>query len=124
MLPMYPFWIVALAYAQFALFCSRRRLVKWLIFVAVAVVIGLMVLEDRTAGPSGAKENWPIATLLVGIWVMTVPVAILSGGALAISRLTKELWRQVSLIFLVLLTMFFWPIFALFSVCASGIDCL
>jgi len=119
---MAPFYLLALAYLEGAVYLSRglRYLAPW----TLAAIAVLLCIEYWFSGSSYVREAHPLLSFLVILWIVSVPVLALSAASLLILRVGRHAARQILILGTVALVVFFWPWFALHSVCASGLDCL
>lgn len=120
---MTPFYVFAIAYAEAAVCVFARRLRLLVLWAAGAIAV-LMFLEYWTSGPSYVHETRPLAEFIMFLWIVSVPVALLSAVALLATHAKRVAVQQALIILTATATVFFWPAFALYSVCASGLDCL
>jgi hypothetical protein len=120
---MAPFYLLGLFYSEGALYFVSRR--PRLLALWILGTIGfLLYIEYWSSGPSYAREARPVLSFFVMLWIVSVPVGILSAASLLIRRARRRAVQQMLVLVAVTLVVFFWPLFALHSVCASGLDCL
>ena len=118
----WPFYLLALAYVEFALLCVIRRFVALHVVVAVLVLIALLALFYWTF-PTPMPGINPVAYFVVTAWMFAAPIALLSAGARWCARANSTRLRHASAASLAVGVVFVWPIFGLISACAAG-DCL
>lgn len=120
---MAPLYLLAIVYLEGAVYLVRRQwglLALW----ACGAIISLLILEYLSSGPSYIRETRPLASLSVMLWIVGVPVAVLTGASFLLVRVRGLAIRQVLVLVTAIVVVFSWPGFALYSVCASGLDCL
>lgn len=120
---MAPFYLLALVYSEGAVYLvSHRPRFLWL--WAVGAIGLLLYLEYWSTGPSYVLETRPFAFFLVMLWIVSVPVAVVSATSFLIARVRRHVVQQILILATSAAVVFFWPEFALFSVCTSRLDCL
>ena len=88
--------------------------------VACALFVSWLVLEN----PWQVFPDKKFASVLLGVWIATVPVAVLSVLAFGFSRICHAFWRHLGVLLASGGVVYLYPWFALLSVCASGLDCI
>ena len=123
-LSLWPLFLGALLYAEFSAYWAARRLVRPRLVVAALLFVVLLVLQYWTQPTSYATQTRPLAYFFVVVWVTLVPLVALSIGAHLLARVSHAAIRQVGLFVLAGGVIAALPVFALWSICASGVDCI
>ena len=122
--PFSPLLFGALIYAEAVAFCAAQRWRLAQLSIGLVTFSGLVILQYATQPSSYALQTRPFAYFLVIIWVTFVPVAVLSVGAHLLGRADAPILRHVGLAALAVTVIAALPLFALWSLCASGLDCV
>ena len=121
---LWPLLAGALVFVEVAAYFGSRRSLRLLVFTGV-VVFGLLAILDYATQPTSyAMQTRPIAYFLVVVWTVAVPLTVLSVGAYLLGKLKPAVWRHLGLCALSVAVIVALPIFALWSICASGVDCI
>jgi len=123
-LPLLPWLAGTLVFVEIAAYFASRGLLRLQVFTSVSVLALLVLLEYAIQPRSYAMQMRPIAYFLVYAWTMAVPLAVLSAGAYLLSKTDAAVWRHIGLLALSVAVIAVLPIFALWSICASGVDCI
>jgi hypothetical protein len=82
---MLPFYLLALVYLEGAVYLVARK-PKFLVLWASGAIALLLFIEYWYSGPSYARETRPLAYFGVMLWIVGVPVAVLSAASLLLVR--------------------------------------
>jgi hypothetical protein len=124
LLSLWPLLVGALVFVEVAAYFGSRRFLRLLVFTGIVVFALLAVLDYVTQPTSYAMQTRPIAYFFVVAWTVAVPLTVLSVGAYLLGKLRPKVWRHVGLCLLSVGVIAALPIFALWSICASGVDCV
>jgi hypothetical protein len=92
--------------------------------LALGTVCVLFLSWFLVEDPWHVVPDRKITTVLLGLWTVSGPVIVLSVLSFAFSRLRHPLWRHLGVLLASVAVVYLYPMFALLSVCASGIDCI
>ena len=116
-------YVLALVYLEGAVYFGARKR-SFVALWAVGAIGVFLLLLYWSSDPSYARETRPFAFFIVMLWIVAVPVMVLSAVSLLLNRVRRLAMQQVLIVGTAAVAVFFWPLFALYSVCASGLDCL
>jgi hypothetical protein len=114
---------VALGYGEFSAYCVGRISRRTAVTIGGFVVILLVMALYATSPPSQLGPIEAVVYLLVSIWVVAVPLAIIGFIARRLAGADPLIWKHVGLVVVSLLAAGIWPIFGLFSICTVGVGC-
>ncbi len=123
-LALWPLLAGALVFAEVSLYFAARRWFRVVVLIGVATCGSLVVLDYALQPPSYAMQVQPVAYFLVILWVIGVPLAILSAAALLLAQVAWPIWRHLGLLLISVGVIAALPLFGLWSMCASGVDCI
>ena len=117
-------FVAALVYAEVAVYCVAHKHRVIHAAVAAIVLIAALVLDYTYTPVSWAQENKPVSYFLVNVWLFAAPLVAMSAASLLVAKLDRAIGRHMVIVLLAAALTLVWPIFALYSVCASGVDCI
>jgi hypothetical protein len=124
MLSLVVYVLIALIYCEVALlFFEQKRYARQGILAAVTVCV-LFALWSWFETPWQVFPDRRMASSLLGLWTVAIPVAVLSVLALGASKLRRPSLRHLAVFLLCPIIVYLYPWFALISVCVSGLDCI
>jgi hypothetical protein len=98
---------------------------RWIrLIVGGGLFVGLLVLQYSTQPTSYAMQTRPVAYFLVVVWVTLVPLVALAVGGHLLARVQQTVLRHLGLSALAAGVIAALPVFALWSICTSGVDCV
>lgn len=116
---MWPYYLATLMLAEILLYLKITRGQK--VFVRAAIC-ALLLIEVAVFFSYGEEVRaWATA---VGLILYGIPIALIMGAAAAISKIKKSWMRHAAIITTIFLMMPFYPIWALYVVCLSGLSCI
>jgi len=124
LLPLWPLLLATLLFVEVSAYCAARKFFRLQFSIGAVAFVVLLVFQYATQPMSYAMQMRPYAYFFVLAWVAAVPLVVLSLGAALLAKIGSSAWRQVGLTILSLVVIIALPIFALFSICASGVDCI
>jgi len=118
--------LIAIVFCEGAVLLLIKRRYAALGLCALATVCLLFALWVWSEAPWQwrVSPERDVAPYLLGLWLVAVPVAALSASSFALARLRRPLWRHMGALVVSVAAVSFYPFFALYSVCATGLDCL
>ncbi len=121
---LWPLLVGALVFAEVSLFCAARGWFRAVVLIGVATC-GLLVVLDYALQPlSYAMQMRPVAYFLVIVWIAGVPLAILSAAALLLAQVNAPIARHLGILVISVVVIAVLPLFGLWSICTSGVDCI
>ena len=120
----WPYYILAFFLAEILLLIKERKsLYAELVaaFVFVVVLTGISLFADYN---SWSFKNRPILLVVVIIIQFLTPVVITVFSIQFISKIKSLLVKHFTLFTVIIITMLFWPLWSLYVICASGLDCI
>lgn len=122
--PMLPFYLLAFVLAELLLLAKERRGLSLEILIAVSVGLILTVLGQFQVHSAWAADNRPILLAMVNFLSALMPLFVFVVANQFLARVKEKTQKHVGLLSIVLVTMFIWPLWALYVTCATGLDCL
>jgi hypothetical protein len=118
-------WIsLAVIFCEAALLLfEQRRYALQLLLATVTAGIDLALWFWIETPWTLFPESKTTASLL-GLWMVTVLVVVLSGLSFGASRLKSPVLKHLVILLICPIVMYAYPWFVLMSVCASGLDCI
>ena len=121
---LWPLLAGAWLFVEVTAYFGSRRSLRFLV-LAWAIVSTLLVIVDYATQPTSyALQTRPVAYFALVARTVVVPLTVLSVGAYLLGKIERAAWRQPSLCLLALVVTAALPIFALWSACAGGVDCI
>lgn len=120
---MLPLYVVAILYSEVAAYLAARRLAILALWASGAIG-AIVLLQYWAVDPSFERQSRTVLFFGVTLWNAAIPVIILTAALLFIVRMRNLVSRQLLIIALAGLAVFFWPVFALISWCASDLYCV
>jgi hypothetical protein len=119
-----PYYILALVVSELLLFLKEKKGLGFEVIVASILCILLTVLAQFQTHSSWALENRPALLAFVNLLSILMPIATFTIANQFVTRIEPTPMKHMALLGTVLVTMFIWPLWALFVTCASGLDCI
>lgn len=116
--------LLAIFFCEVALLLFLQRRYRAQAVTAVFTVCLLFALWVKVETPWQVFPDRKVASLLLGLWTVAAPVAVLSVLSLGLSKLHQPIWRHLVVFLLGPAVTYFYPWLVLWSVCASGLDCI
>jgi hypothetical protein len=124
LLTLWPLLLAVLVFVELSAYCASRKSFRLQFSVGAVAFVLFVILQYAIQGTSYAMQTRPFAYFLVVAWVTATPLVALSLGAALLVKLRAPVWRQLGLAVLSLGVTAAYPIFALWSICTSGVDCV
>ena len=121
---MLPYYILALVVSEILLFLKEKKGLGFEIIVASVLCLIFTVLAQFQTHSSWALENRPALLAVVNLLSVLMPIATFTIANQFVTRIETIPMKHIALLGTVFVTMFIWPLWALFVTCASGLDCL
>ncbi len=122
--PMLPFYLLAFVLAELLLFAKERKGLSLEILIAASAGLILTVLGQFQNHNAWAAENRPVLLAVVNFLSALMPLFVFVVANQFLVRVKENTQKHVGLLIIVLVTMFIWPLCALYVTCATGLDCL
>jgi hypothetical protein len=122
--PMLPFYLLAFVLAEMLLFVKERKGLLLEILIAAGAGLILAVLGQFQGHSAWAAENRPVLLALVNFLSALMPLFVFVVANQFLVRVKENTQKHVGLLIIVLVTMFIWPLWALYVTCVTGLDCL
>jgi hypothetical protein len=118
-------WVlIALAFCEAALLLlDQKRYALQAVLAAVTVGV-LLALWFWFETPWRLFPERKVTTSLLGFWTVAVPVVVLSALSFGASKVTRPFFKHLVILLICPIVVYAYPLFALMSVCASGLDCV
>ena len=123
-LSLWPLLVGALVFAEVCLYCAVRRWFRAVVLIGVGTSTLLVVLDYALQPLSYAMQMRPVAYFLVIVWIAGVPLAILSAAALLLAQVNGPIARHLGILAISVVVIAVLPLFGLWSICMSGVDCI
>lgn len=121
---MWPYYILAFAIGELLLYMRETKTLFLEISIAFAITIAFTALGQHLGLNSGSAANRPLLLAAVNFSSIFMPLAIFVVANQLLIRIKGITLKHVSLMAVTLVTVFFWPAWALYITCASGLDCM
>ena len=122
--PMLPFYLLAFVLAEVLLFLRERKGLLLEIFVAASVGLVLTALGQFQSHSAWAANNRPVLLAAVNLLSASMPLIVFVVANQFLVRVKETKQKHFGLLVIVLVTMFIWPLWALYVTCATGLDCI
>jgi len=119
-----PYYFLAFAAGELLLLLKEKRGLWAEIILALSFSGALAVFLQLVNSSSWAAEQRPIMLAVVNSLTALLPAVVLVGANQYIARIKQLAIKHSALFGVTIVTMFFWPLWALYVTCASGLDCL
>lgn len=119
-----PYYLLATLLGEALLFVKERKGLVLEIAVAAFICIALTTLAQLQSDSSWAAQNRQVLLAVVNFLSVLMPLAVLVVANQLLVRIRKTIIKHASLLVVVLITMFIWPLWVLYVTCATGLDCL
>ena len=123
-LSLWPLLVGALVFAEVCLYCAVRKWFRAVVLIGVATCTLLVVLDYALQPLSYAMQMRPVAYFLVIVWIAGLPLAILSAAALLLAQVDAPIARHLGVLVISVVVIAVLPLFGLWSICMSGVDCI
>ena len=120
---MLPYYLLAFVVGELLLLLKERRGLLPEIILALILCVVITILGQFQMH-SWAAEHRPMLLATVNFLIVMLPVILFVGANQYIVRISNFAFKHGALLAIVVVTMFFWPLWALYVTCASGLDCL
>lgn len=120
----WPYFLLAFAVAELLLFLMKRKGLFSEIIVAFVACIALTVLAQYQSHSSWAAENRPVLLALANFLSILMPLIIFVAANQFLVKIRHAVQQHATLLVVTFITMFVWPLGALYVTCATGLDCL
>lgn len=120
----WPYYILAFVVSEALLFIKERKGLVLEVILAFVICVALTIQGQHESHSSWAAESRPVLLAVVNFLSILMPLIVFVGANQYLVRIRNTIQKHVSLIGVVLATMFIWPLWALYVTCASGLDCL
>jgi hypothetical protein len=125
LLPLWPFYLAFLLYAEFSAYCYANRTSARVQAVGYTVWLVMVLVPLYATSPAvNAPQVYALAYVLVAAWTVAVPLGAINLGSRCLAGRDAPLLRQIGLIVLTGIVFVCWPLFGLASFCMSGVDCV
>ena len=116
--------LIALVFSEAALLLLEQKRYA-LQAVLAALTVGVMLaLWFWFETPWTLFPERKIAVSLLGFWTVAVPIVVLSALSFGASKLTSPVFKHLVILLIGPIVVYAYPLFALLSVCASGLACI
>lgn len=116
--------LIAIVFSEGAVFFFRERLYAAQTVIALGAVCVLFASWFLLENPWQVLPERKVATTMLGLWIVAVPIAVLSILSFGFSKLQHAFWRHLGVLLSSAAIVHVYPWFVLFSICASGLDCI
>ncbi len=121
---MWPYYLLAFVVGELLLVLRQKKGLALEIIVASGICFLLTVQGHYQAHNTWAMENRPVLLAVVNLLSILMPITALVITNQYLLLINSTAMKHFSLLVVVLITMFIWPLWALYITCASGLDCL
>ena len=118
------YFLIAIVFCQSSVLLLRDERFAAQSVIALGVACVLFVFWFLLENPWQDFPDRNVASVLLGLWIVTVPIAVLSVLSFGFSRLRHAFWRHLGVRLGSAAVVYLYPWFVLLSVCASGLDCI
>ncbi len=116
--------LVALIFCELALLLLGQKRYAHQVALAAVTALVLFGLWFWYETPWKLFPGRKVASSLLGFWTVVVPVVVLSALSLGASRFERPVVKHLVVLVVCPIVVYAYPLFALMSVCASGLDCI
>lgn len=113
---------LAFLFAELLLLAKEKKGLPLELLLAAGVVIALMIYDQLDN--SGAANNKPVLTAIVNFLTISMPILVFLVANQFITKITNTINKHLCILLVVISTMILWQSWAVFVICASGLDCL
>ena len=116
--------LVAVLFSELTLLLfGQKRYAHQLVLASVTalVLLGLWFWYET---PWKLFPDRKVAASLLGFWTAAVPVVLLSALSFGASRFKRYVMKHLVILLVCPIVVYAYPLFALMSVCVSGLDCI
>ena len=116
--------LIAIVFCEGSVLLLRDRLFAAQAVVALSAVCVLFVSWFFLENPWQVLPERKVAITLLGLWIVAIPIAVLSILSFGFSKLRHAFWRHLGVLLSSAAIAYIYPWFVLLSICASGLDCI
>lgn len=120
----WPYYVMAFVVAELLLIIKERVGVIFELVSAIAICVFLTWAAQYQNHNSWALQNKPGLLAMVNFLSIFMPLAVFVLANHFLVLIQKTGLKHLTLLGVVIVTTFVWPIWALVVVCSSGLDCL
>jgi len=116
--------LVAVLFCEFTLLLlGQKRYAHQAVLASVTalVLLGLWFWYET---PWELFPDRKVAASFLGFWTAAVPVVLFSALSFGASKFKRQVLKHLVILLICPIVVYAYPLFALMSVCASGLDCI